>query len=289
MKDVVDSSANYKLLLLISLIWSFSVFCVEPEQQLVWDVKRSMHDDQYETLLVGEREVLLVVNEASTPISKGVAVLIGEAGQGPFSHQRLAPLASLLNDVGWVSMIMTAPSSAFLDAGSNQEQGAATDSPEQASPNPLEGQSIIDSEAFTLHEQELMTQLQAVTQRTQQYPGFFLVIAQGTTAAWITKLYSEKQIDLPDALVIISPFWPQREFNMQLPRWVAETEMPVLDIYSPWDSEWSLKRVKERNVAATKALKLHYRQRELIGQTIDQQQYAFLSKEIYGWLSYMGW
>jgi hypothetical protein len=76
---------------------------------------------------------------------------------------------------------------------------------------------------------------------------------------------------------------------MRLPEWIANTPMPVLDLYSGWDNGWAQKTVAMREIAAIKALKLQYRQRELLGFNMHLQQNAYIGKEIYGWISHMGW
>ena len=273
-------------------VWSAS-HGVEKDQQLLRDLQRSLNPDKLETLLAGEREVALLINESNTPITKGVAILVGETGYSPVSQHSLAPLSSLLNNYGWVTMVMMAPNSGFFaDPEAEQAASETTEQPPPSQPetvHPLEGLEMLEQPAFDRHEQELMMQLEAVVQRTRQYPGFFLVIAQGTSAAWLTKLYSEKRLQLADALVVLSPYWPDREYNNQLPELMARSELPVLDVYSPWANEWSRETRQERKVAATKGLKMHYRQRELIGQAMDNEQFHLLSKEIYGWLTHMGW
>lgn len=286
------------------LVFSFSavVNAQAPDEQLTLDIRNRVDADRFDTLLAGERELVLIVRESTTPITKGVAVLLGDAGQGPFSQHGLAPLAEQLNQYGWVTMIMPAPSTAFTplaeedsDKPMSPEQNDDAADPEGMTqpalpaPHARQAHGPIAKEHFEQHEQQLIEQMQAIVGRTQDYPGFFLVIASGTTSAWLTKIYAEQKIGSPDALIIISPFWPQRDLNNQLPTWVGDTDMPVMDVYSQWDNEWSASTVSQRNIAAQKAFKMHYRQRELIGQMRDTQQYAFLGKEIYGWLTYMGW
>ena len=271
---------------------------LEKDQQLLMDLQRDLMPDRLDTLLAGEREVALLINESTTPITRGVAVLLGETGHSPLGYKNLAPLAELLNGYGWVTMIMTPPTTGFFNyqpvaatavAEPTASPAAETQSQADTPIHPKTGLQSFSQEDFSRHEQQLMLQLQAVVERTRQYPGFFLIIAQGTTAAWLTKLYSEKDLELPDAMVVVSPFWPDRNYNNQIPELLAKTEFPVLDIYSPWDNEWSLETSEKRKIAAVKGLKLHYRQRELIGQALNTEQYHLLSKEIYGWLTYMGW
>lgn len=283
----------------------FEAYARQANEDMLMDIQHSQFADQFQTLLAGEQEIAIRVSESNTPITRGVAVLISEAGRGPFNENGIAQLSSALNNVGWVTMIMQAPSVGFDSKSDelNKPEQESTQQPDQAAGNndpnvaqqadetvhPKQGLVSINETAFAAHEQELITRMQAVVQRTQDYPGFFLVIARGTSAAWLTKIYAEKKLDLPDAMVAVSPFWPERQFNKQLPEWVSQTEMPYLDMYSPWDPEWALSTTAQRKIQAQKALKLLYRQKELIGQKLDEQQYDLLAKEIYGWLTFMGW
>ena len=116
-----------------------------------------------------------------------------------------------------------------------------------------------------------------------------MVISKGTSAAWLSKIYAENTLDVPDAFVAFSPYWPDRKRNQRLPEWIANTSMPVLDLYSSSDNEWARKTVAQREIEAIKSLKLQYRQRELLGFNLYQPHNTYISKEIYGWLSHMGW
>ena len=149
--------------------------------------------------------------------------------------------------------------------------------------------TMINDQAFTKHEQQLVALLEAAAEKSLEYPGFFLVISKGTSAAWLSKIYAEKTLNTPDAFVVISPFWPDRKHNQRLPDWIANTPMPVLDLYSGWDNGWAQMTVSQRQIAAIKSLKLQYRQRELLGFNTSLHQSNYISKEIYGWISHMGW
>ncbi|TRY32950.1 DUF3530 family protein [Aliiglaciecola sp. M165] len=269
----------------------------DPDTQLS-DIRQREFNDSFDVLLAGEQEIPIVIQESNTPITRGVAVLISEAGHNPFSHHGLLQLSTSLNSVGWVTMIMPAPVTGFTvesepltdsPAESNASQDLATSETDNQEMHARTGLSRIAQDAFDTHQQDLILRMQAITSRTSQYPGFFLVIAQGTSAAWLTKIYAENLLGSPDGMVALSPHWPAREYNNQLPMWVSQTEMPYLDIYTPWDNKWAQDTVAQRHIQSVKALKMIYRQRELIGQQLDQQQFARLGKEIYGWLTHMGW
>ena len=236
-----------------------------------------------------------------------MAILVADSGTPLVGQEGFSALAGELNKVGWVTILLPAPDIGFIptftqdDTTKNDEKTAVDEgsdnTTEKQIPNALTADldisqsavTTIDELAFAEHEQQLIFLLQAVIEKSQQYPGFLLVISKGTSAAWLSKIYAQKTLDAPDAFVAISPFWPDRKRNKRLPQWIADTSMPVLDLHSSQDNGWSQKTVARRQVAAVRSLKLQYRQRELLGFNKYLQYNAYLSKEIYGWLSHMGW
>lgn len=161
--------------------------------------------------------------------------------------------------------------------------------PNQAVPS-YTSTPIISEQLFQQQQQAFQLLMNALEQERSEYPGFFLLIAQGTSAAWLAGLYVDGTLqDQPDALVTLGVNWPQHDLNQQLPDLLAETPFPVLDIYNQFDSDWTKRTAQQRKVAAVKSLKLHFRQREIIGPRYDHYQHEYLSREIHGWLTYMGW
>ncbi|MFT4939136.1 MAG: hypothetical protein ACI88A_002170 [Paraglaciecola sp.] len=279
----------YPFLLCLLLIASYAGGAIDQQAQEKADLERALFPENYQSLTVEERQILLIIKENTTPIARGVAVMIGESGRSMVSHDSLSPLSQQLNNLGWVTMLMPAPQIGLTIPPTEKKQ--ATD-PGKSNTTAILAKSVappIDGEQFLIHEQQLILQMRAILNKSKDYPGFFLVIAQGTSAAWLAKIYAEESLDSPDAFVAISPFWPSREYNIKLADYLANTSMPVLDIYNDWDNKWSLQSYPARQIAATKALKLHYRQREIIGLAIENQQPDYIGKEIYGWLSFMGW
>jgi hypothetical protein len=131
--------------------------------------------------------------------------------------------------------------------------------------------------------------MQSLLDKSTEYPGFVVVVSEGTTAAWLAKMYNEQLVTEPDAFVSLSAYWPQIELNDQIAGYLANTSFPVLDMYSQWDNKWTITTAEKRRIAAVKALKLHFRQTELIGVPIGQGQHQYLTKQIIGWLTFMGW
>lgn len=278
-------------------------------QQQKWDIERTIAADAYEMALVNNEEILFVINEANLAITKGVAILIGEAGHNSLSQGAMSQLAEPLNDYGWVTVMVPAPTTAF--SGEHNELIADTDmttasQTTEPKPNssamdtsvpmssasialPQTGTAVFEDTNLLRHEEHLIALMEQVVTYSSRYPGFFLVIAKGTTAAFLAKLYSEQRIGQPDALVALGAYWPEQDKNKKLAKYLGEIETPVLDLYNSSDTTWAKITAKQRRIGAERALKLHYRQREIVGQAYDSEQYRYIAKEIYGWLTYMGW
>jgi hypothetical protein len=273
------------------------------------DIQRGLFADTYQSFDIDNQAVIYVLQENTTAITRGVAVLVADSTTPLVGQEGFAALANELNKIGWVTILLPAPETGFT-ATVDQETSITNDDVLTAETEtniaadtqvPIPSASItdldisksavttIDEQAFIKHEQQLVSLLEAVIEKSQEYPGFLLVISKGTSAAWLSKIYAEKTLDAPDAFVAISPFWPDRKLNQRLPEWIAITPMPVLDLYSGWDNGWAQNTAAQREIAAIKSLKLQYRQRELLGFNMHQQHNAYISKEIYGWISHMGW
>jgi hypothetical protein len=299
-----------KFLLFFLLVILCSHSLAAPDRQFIrkLDIQRGLFADNYQSFDIDDQPIIYVLQENTTAITRGVAVMVADSGIPLVGQEGFAALANELNKIGWVTILLPAPDTGFMPtidedaaitddattAGAEKNTSADTQIPNtSAAISDLDinksAVTTIDEQAFIKHEQQLVSILQAVIEKSQEYPGFFLLISKGTSAAWLSKIYAEKTLTPPDAFVVISPFWPDRKRNKQLPEWIAKTPMPVLDLYSGGDNSWAQKTIAQREIAAIKSLKLQYRQRELLGFNIHHQHSAYISKEIYGWISHMGW
>lgn len=271
-------------------------------ETLKMDAQRMMQPDAFKTMQVGEEEVMIVANETNLPLGKGVILLVSESGRNGASAISLAPMTEYLNDYGWTTILLTAPT---LNWQIDENQMATPDDQTQApSPESEQPQSSganmddvpsylstpsINRKMFEAQEQQFMLLMNAANQEALNYPGFIVVVAQGTSAAFLSKLYADGTLRPPDAMVAISANFPQKDLNDEVGNFLARTPMPVMDIFNQWDNKWTTSNAKTRKVAAEKALKLHFRQREIIGTALKGQQFHYIAKEVHGWLTYMGW
>ncbi|MDN4504102.1 DUF3530 family protein [Alteromonadaceae bacterium BrNp21-10] len=263
--------------LLPCLLLSPFAVAISLDQQFQSDIKRVANADEFDVILAGEREFIVLKHMADTPITKGVAILVNDIQHSPASG--LNRLSQYLNESGWITLSLAAPE---LVSGDNPQ--AATS---------LNASSAEPSIAFTSFEQQqtqIQQQMLSAIEQSRQYPGFLLIIAQGTSAAWLSKLFAEEALDRPDGLVAIGAFWPQQDLNKQIPQFLAKSGTPVLDVYSYWDNQWVKTTTKKRKIAAAQAFNVHYRQRQLISPAFkNSDNYAYLSREIIGWVTHMGW
>ncbi len=267
---------------------------IELTKQLNNDIQRRIDADYYQRVDINGIEQLFVISEAHTALVKGVAVIVAETGRNSLSRYALAELVEPMNATGWVTILVPAPTFAFeplAHENLNQNENAPTVEDDTTGPikHPFESRELISQLEFDTHQTHMVALMESVVNISSAYPGFFLVVAQGTSAAWLTKIYAEQTNSQPDALVAISPYWPDYQYNKQLPKWLAQVPAPVLDIFNSWDNTWIKQTAPNRVIEAQRGLKLHYRQREIVGQPYDKQQFVYVAKEIYGWLTHMGW
>ncbi|GGD48626.1 hypothetical protein GCM10011357_00650 [Lacimicrobium alkaliphilum] len=258
-----------------------------PAEMRNQDIQRGFPEHQYRQLEAGEQRFAALFSEHTIPNNMGVAILVNDFSLSHLGNQSLGPLARHLNDEGWVTLVITAPE---IELYAVQESGDSEDAAEQPkSIQPIEPASILSTEQYERFETLISERVDAAIQFTQNYPGFVLVISQGSSAAALLNHYAQQQTGLPDALVTVSPYWPEPARNHQLAEKMAGLTIPVLDIYNRWNNAWTLSQRQQRLIAAEKALKMHYRQREIVGTDLYAHQYPYIAKEVQGWLIHMGW
>ena len=253
---------------------------LSPSVLLTTDIKQNQPADDIIQLLAGTEEISIKTQQASVPLTRGVAIIVSESTYGLFGDSGVSSIAVSLNQWGWLTLILPAPMLSFSNDNNL--------SPEQVL-NARSSLAAFNQEGLTRYSLALSQRIEAALNAVQSTPGYRLVISHGISSAGIIRLYSQGSLVEPDGLVVAGPFWPESNLNGQLPIQLAKTAFPVLDITNEWDNRWSQKTQTLRLTEAITELKMHYRQREIVGTEYNQVQYDYLAKEIYGWLSYLGW
>jgi hypothetical protein len=276
-----------RLLLGTLLVWQLlfaqnAWAAIDKNELLTLDMRRALFTDEYVVLDVNEQQVVMQLRENTNAIARGVSLFISDAGELPGSDESSNPLIEQLNNLGWVTMVITIPTTEMFALNN-----PPTDNVDSLSAKLMTSQ--LDPERYQANLSYVAALVQGAMEQARRYPGFVLVITQGMAAASLSQLYAEGTLNAPDAMVVINPYLPDRQYNKKLATYLAKTPMPVLDLYNQSDSRWSQSQVVARRTAAVKTLKLEYRQREIIGVAWQAQSTHYIAKEIQGWLKHMGW
>lgn len=270
------------------------------------DIRQQYLPSEYETVLAGEEDIPVFSAQPTTTLSRGVAIIFMDTGYQGLTLQNAQQLAARLNQWGWHTRIVPSPVSL--------NPPATTPSAETVAPADGTGSDKVQSDSDTLSalmhprawagtpvadagtSQTMMALIAgAVFRSVDDVPGFRLVISQGMGAAQFLSLAVTDNVPPPDGLVVISPYWPQSGLQQNISEQLASTLFPVLDLQLPGSTPWTAGAPAIRRTDATKALKLHYRQKQLgasvnLASTFGNSAFSnSLSKEIYGWVNYLGW
>ncbi|WP_416307957.1 DUF3530 family protein [Neptunicella sp. SCSIO 80796] len=258
---------------------------ISPQSQYLLDVQRAFPSEDYILIDTNDVQLAVIQHSADTSSIKGVATLLSDMSQTP--DKNLLGLSRKLNAVGWITLLVAAPPTQILDSFTATDLTADN---QQNIVQLINSGAFVNQQAFADVEQRLQQQMTSVAEQAKKHPGFQLIVARGTTAAWLTKLYSQKNLPPPDGLVVLGPYWPQATLNNYIADYIATSGTAVLDIYSTYDNNWVNSTVRQRRIAANKAFKVHYRQREIVGlPSQSTQQNTYISNEIIGWIKSMGW
>jgi hypothetical protein len=151
-----------------------------------------------------------------------------------------------------------------------------------------QGQEALTQEQIDSYQEKLMALMRSTFQQTRRHPGYYIVVAQGTSAAWLNKMYAGRKIGRPHAMIVIAPYVPEYELNKEVPIDMAQSGAPTLDFFSKYDNRWALSTASERRKVSKQYFKLNYRQREVFGLPGTQSRHDLMLKEIYGWLVSIG-
>ena len=137
--------------------------------------------------------------------------------------------------------------------------------------------------------------LEEVDAQFMQAPGYKILLMQGKSAASSLRLLQSTQNEDPllnievNALVLSNVYWPEPAHNNALSLSLSKVQVPVLDLWSLFDNYWAKETFEKRLIESRVALKPFYRQREILGGQMNRNQSEYFTKEVVGWMRYLGW
>ena len=224
----------------------------QPDDQLYWQTQD--WQDAGQAKQIGDQVTLL--HKSDQGYRLGLALLLPDWQQ----VADLLPLSRALNRQGFDTLIMLPnPTQLTLDPNDEKDQLAI--------------------QAFKERWQLRLTSLQ---ENSGGESGYQLMIAAGSSAAWLCNLLSSESIAPPDALVLIDAFYPAADANEILAHDVATAPYPVLDLYREQQVSWLDRAASERRLAVNRNDKLDWRQ-------VAIRTSAEREEQLTGWLRYLGW
>lgn len=268
-------------------------------QQLA-DIKRYLTEQNIEPITVGEDSVLVQIQPEQSPIAKGVAILIPDWNHSLSSPKAITSLRERLPESGWVTMAAQPPQ---MDENIDQlirayyqDKLKAEDSAIQPSNEPTTQDSDSTaseneqaSEPLAMYKEKLTALMKVLMEKAYNYPGIFIVIAEGTNAALLTELYHENAIERPSAFILLSAYYADDNANKAFNKLLATSPYPVLDLLLTRDNPWVIHSKEQRNQLAKKHAKVIYRQQQLTTSHMGYYPDEALHRSIKGWLRSIGW
>ncbi|WP_245861724.1 DUF3530 family protein [Arsukibacterium tuosuense] len=233
-----------------------------PTREQLWqqDLQRQILASELTELSAGNNNFLVLQREALTSFTKGTAILVPDWAEHPASPDYMNPLRQQLNEFGWHTLAIMAPPPADF----NLEQNA------------------------TDYQQQLAEYMVAAIRQSELQSGNIIVIAKGSNAALLNRLYASEQLVPPAAFIMLGAYLADVQLNRELASHIAEQSTPTLDISHQRDNRFANANLRLRQQLVNRNLKSQYRQRQLTGTFYQEDIHAWVLKEITGWLHSIG-
>ena len=238
------------------------------------DLKHYLAKNQLQQLLVGSDEIIMLTNEQTTANAKGVAILLPNWQQMATSPQAINYLREKLPQQGWTTITIQPP------AKPDNYPSIKLNETDQREEN---------NKALAQYKEKLSAILTKVMKQAANYPGIFLMIAEGSNAALLIELYQEKKLGHPATLIMLSAHLLTEYDNKQVANTLARLEIPILDLYLNRDNPQAIYSAPLRLAESKRQLKVYYQQKQLDNIYTGYYPKETLLAAINGWLKKIGW
>ncbi|MGQ8365904.1 DUF3530 family protein [Glaciecola sp. 1036] len=236
------------------------------------------------------------------PKVRGLFLIVEHEMQFSSNSQFSFSLASQMSQIGWNTIVTFVPNKSPAESEENSDNSTDEQSTEQDSSqtNPTDQDDLPNSYASTTSAKEILPTLtseflQTCANDTAQFLNTVITTVNASNqrvvlfSSGITShCLMSGDLSKYKGVVALSPFAPNQEQNNKVPELFGKANVPVLDLTNDYESHWARATAHKRLVNAKINLKPHYRQRKIIGQPLSNLQLTYLTKEISGWLSYLG-
>lgn len=257
------------------------------------DISHYFNPDQVKSLLAGDSEFYALFQDDMTGRPRGVALLIPDWSQSALSARGIDFLRTQLPDYGWVTLSMVVPDTHLPVFNTGPAQSLTNPEPREAAPANapamrIEPSRFVDEQYMQQYELMFKMRMQSLLSEAENYQGYFIVIAQGSSAAVLASLYAKSELPEPEAMILLSASMPDAKLTQKMNIDIANNPIPTLDIYQSRGVRWSKENAKMRKKLAKKYFKPIYRNKELYGDISYHNQNHRLLRSVYNWLSGLG-
>jgi L,D-peptidoglycan transpeptidase YkuD (ErfK/YbiS/YcfS/YnhG family) len=238
------------------------------------DLTHYLNSQEVNRLLIGSDEIITLVKKDMTGNPKGVVILLPSWQQVATAPQAINYLRNQLPQQGWTTITIQPPSKPKHYPSTKLNQLERVEE---------------NQKALTDYKQKLAAIMEKVMGKAANYPGIFIVIAEGSNAALLIDLYAENKIIQPAALVTLSGHLLTVEDNQHFAQTLAKLSLPILDLYLIKGNEQSIFYAPLRLAESKRQLKVYYQQTQLQNFTSGYYPEAVLLKTINGWLKRIGY
>lgn len=261
--------------------------------------------------------VLWLDQPAMTPFQKGNVILLPDQSQHAASPRLINFLRNQLPDFGWHTRALQVPA---LPATANDHLAVSLPQSETTSANTAASNAVASSNTETSspenataqgtdattpasastsddtssgpelldYQRQLAEQLSYIVAQ-QRSTGATIVIAEGSSAAIVNHLIKNNKLQNVSAVILISAYIAAPKLNADAALAMAQHSVPVLDISFSSDNRFVLQQQHYRAQLARKYIKELYRQRQIVSWPQHEMEQQWVWKEIYGWLSHIGY
>ena len=252
-------------------------------QQHKDDLAHYLPANKIKPLLAGPDDYITLITDNLSVNTKGVAILVPDWQQGATNPKAINFLRNTLPQDGWTTISIQP-----MNKPQHYPSTALTLTEQQE-----ENKAIIDSYQVTFG-----AMLNAVLDKSNEYPGVVMIIAQGHHGAMVLDILAgnNEQVSItkqPNAVVLLSSYVLTNhllldESNTAFAHTLALSEYPVLDLLLRFDNPVVLNKAKQRLALSKKEMKVYYRQRQLNNTSVGYYPEQELRKQINGWLKAIG-
>ena len=247
---------------------------VSLNEQQTSDINHYLTSSEIKPLLAGPNDFITLIKESTAANTKGVAILLADWQQTATNPKGLNFLRNSMPKQGWTTISIQPPSKP-----DNYPSQALKKSDRQAE----------NLKTITDYQSQLSAIIETVMEKAHEYPGIFIVIAQGSHGAILTDLYQLGKNPPPNALILLSSYMYSEEENEHFATSIAQSSFPVLDLYLTRDHSLATKSAILRLSKTKQTMKAFYRQRQLTNLSSSYYPQESLKIAIKGWLTSIGW